>query len=361
MKTIFISILLVCVSVFTEAQTNFVKNGDFERYDTCPYQDAQITFAKFWQNTVVPDFERGVGYYNACAIGNIYAGCPINGAFYQNPRSGNGMSGSTFYYDKTLPPLPPPSPFNNRLYIQGHLIKKLINGKKYCISFWVNLMEGSGYAQNKIAAYLDDGSINKAVDSAGEEITSVIPQVYTDSIIRDTMNWVKIEGSFTATGNENYITIGNFATNAATDTLVTNYRYLYQQQSVYLVDDVSVVSVDEIANAGVDRWVELGKQTQIGPVEDSTARGMDCQWYYKGKWIGNGNVITVSASTIKYAVDTYVVVQNVCGKTTRDTMLLRTVGAGMSSFATTETRHCEEERRSNLNHLVSKSTTYLVV
>jgi hypothetical protein len=63
---------------------------------------------------------------------------------------------------------------------------------------------------------------------------------------------------------------------------------------------------------------------------------MDCQWYYKGKLVGNGNVITVSASTIKYAVDTYVVVQNVCGNTTRDTMLLRTVGAGMSTFANTE-------------------------
>jgi hypothetical protein len=339
MKTIFISILLVCVSVFTEAQTNFVKNGDFERYDTCPEFIDNLSLARFWHPPVDSLWPYAGEYDNVC--GNVFwnhmSHVPDNSNFYQYPHSGNGLIGLHLYYDKTLPPPPYMLSFNFRDYAQSRLYSTLKAGSVYCVSFWVNKSEVYCYAHNKIGAYLDDGSINTAVDSAGKEITSVIPQVYTNTIIKDTQNWVKIEGSFVAVGNENTITVGNFFPNSDMDTSSVNcWSKGFAQYSYYLFDDVSVVPVDEVANAGVDRWVELGKQTQIGPVEDSTARGMDCQWYYKGKLVGNGNVITVSASTIKYAVDTYVVVQNVCGKTTRDTMLLRTVGADMSSFATTE-------------------------
>ena len=339
MKTVLLSFLLICLSVNTEAQTNYVRNGDMEQYYNCPAEINNIVYCKYWSNVLdtISDNYWQPEYYNTC--GNAYPDLgfhiPDNVAFYQFPHSDSGMGGFHFYYDKTLPAPPSPLPFDYRDYLQGRLYKALSAGKVYCVSFWVNMTESSVYGHNKIGAYLDNGAINSLPLAPGTEITSVTPQVYTNTKITDTANWVKIEGSFVATGKETHITIGNFFTNAAVDTVITNYRH-NAQYSYYLVDDIAVVPIDAIAQAGVDRWVELGKQTQIGPVEDSTARGMDCQWYYKGKLVGNGNVITVSASTIKYAVDTYVVVQNVCGKTTRDTMLLRTVGAGMSTFATTE-------------------------
>ena len=342
MKPFLIAVLLVCTSVYTEAQTNFVKNGDLELYSKCPDDWNEIYLANFWRNatdSLMKD-SYGMEYYNACGNTSFDGALhiPLNFYFWQYPRSGNGMAGALFYYDKSGGGSTPtdPLPFNYRDCLQGHLYKPLIAGKSYCVSFWVNMAEVSGYGHNKLGAYLDDGSINSIADTAGEEITTVTPQVYTNTKIIDTANWVKIEGSFVANGKETHISIGNFANNSAVDTVITDYWGAGDHYSYYLIDDVSVVPVDAIAQAGVDRWVEMGKQTQIGPVEDSTARGMDCQWYYKGKLVGNGNVITVSASTIKYAVDTYVVVQNVCGKTTRDTMLLRTVGAGMSTFATTE-------------------------
>jgi hypothetical protein len=341
MKPFLIAVLLVCSSVYTEAQTNFVKNGDLELYSKCPDDWNEIYLAKFWRNATDSVMNKaGMEYYNACGNTSLDNGLhiPNNLSYWQYPHSGQGMAGAHLYYDKSGGASTPayPLPFNYRDCLQGHLYKPLIAGKSYCVSFWVNLTEASGYAHNKIGAYLDDGSINSIADTAGEEITTVTPQVYTNTILADTMNWVKIEGSFVANGNETYISIGNFFPNSSVSAIVTDYRFAFENYSYYLVDDISVVPVDAIAHAGVDRWVELGKQTQIGPVEDSTARGMDCKWYYKSKLIDSGNVITVSASTIKYAVDTYVVVQNVCGKTTRDTMLLRTVGAGMSSFATTE-------------------------
>lgn len=49
------------------------------------------------------------------------------------------------------------------------------------------------------------------------------PQVQNNSgFITDTVNWVNISGCFTALGGENYITIGNFNSNASTDTAAAN-------------------------------------------------------------------------------------------------------------------------------------------
>ena len=330
-----LAILFTCASLVSVAQTNFVKNGDFERYDTCPYQWDQLTLSKYWGAAVDSDFVGPGEYHNACSnsFGDASTDVPNNTIFYQNAHSGNGLIGLHLYYDKTSPSPPPGLPFNYRDYAQVKLYKKLILGKTYCVSFWVNKTETSSYAHNKIGAYLDDGSINSAVDSAGKEITSVVPQVYTNTIVKDTMNWTKIEGSFVAIGNENVIRIGNFFPNNLVDTTTLNYWVgSGSQYSYYLIDDVSVVAIDAKANAGLDRWVELGKSTQIGPLEDSTARGMDCKWYHKGKLIDSSNVISVNASSIKYAVDTYIVVQNVCGNITRDTMLLRTVPLGIPLF-----------------------------
>lgn len=330
-----ISILFVCATLQSVAQTNFVKNGDFERYDTCPFEPDNLYFAKYWRSPIDSTFVESGEYYNSC--GNVYldhiSHVPHNTGFYQYPHSGFGLIALDLFYDKTPPRPPFEASFNYRNYAQVRLYKNLILGKTYCVSFWVVKTESYCYAHNKIGAYLDDGSINSAVDSAGKEITSVIPQIYTNTIIKDTMSWTKIEGSFVATGNENVITIGNFFPNSAVDTTSTDCTPGgLPQYSYYLIDDVSVVPIDAKANAGVDRWVELSKSTQIGPVEDSTARGMDCKWYKKGVLIDSGNVITVKASTIKYAVDTYIVVQNVCGNITRDTMLLKTVGLGMSEM-----------------------------
>ena len=218
---------------------------------------------------------------------------------------------------------PPPAPdYGYRDYLQGRLYKPLTAGKSYCVSFYLNLTEHTTYATNKMGAYLDDGSID-TVSICSKPITHVRPQMFTNDVIADTMNWVKIEGSFTATGTERFITLGNFFP-IDSITYIDALLGWSHQWAYYLIDDVSVVATDAKANAGTDRWVEQTKSIQIGPVEDSTARGMDCKWYYKGKLIDSGNVISVNASTIKYAVDTYVVVQNVCGNITRDTMLLRT-------------------------------------
>ncbi len=317
------------------AQTNFVKNPSFEQFNKCPVYTSTIFYSQHWRNPIDSLMFGGCDYYNSCADTGVYqyATIPTNLDAYQYPHSGNAYVGCGMYYDKS-PPSPPP-PYTGvpiREYVQGHFYSGLSNGKTYCVSFWINLAEASGYAHNKIGAYLDNGNINKLPLPVGSEITSVLPQIYTDSIIKDTMNWMKIEGSFTAIGNETHISIGNFFLNAATTTIVTNYWSSLPQYSFYLIDDVSVIPIDLPAEAGKDTWVEVGKQVQIGRVGDTTAQGLDCKWYKKGVLIDSGAIITVNANSIINAVDAYVVVQKICGVIKRDTVNVKTTGLGISEM-----------------------------
>lgn len=72
----------------------------------------------------------------------------------------------------------------------------------------------------------------------------------------------------------------------------------------------------------------MGKQVEIGRVGDTTAEGLDCKWYHKGILIDSGAIISVKANAIKNAVDTYVVVQTICGLVKTDTIMVKTAGLG---------------------------------
>jgi Secretion system C-terminal sorting domain len=334
MKDIMTLTLLTCVCLQGQAQVNFVKNCSFERYDTCPYYINGINWCKDWSmpgdSTTVSDYCPE--YFNIC--GNKFpehiTHVPDNVAFYNYPHSEMGMAGGHFYYDKT-PPGPPTAgllPFNYRDYFVGRLHRNLILGKSYCVSFWVIMAEASGVAHNRIGAYLDDGSIN-IVDTLGQEIVHIKPQVFSNLIISDTLHWTKIEGVVTANGIEKYISIGNFFPNDSVATMVTNYRFLGTQYSYYLIDDVSVIPIDLDADAGKDSHAEPGKSVQIGRIGDTTALGLDCKWYSKGLLIDSGAVISVNGAAIVGTVDTYVVVQTICGLIKTDTVTVTTVPLGM--------------------------------
>ena len=103
MKNILIIILLVCACSTMQAQTNFVKNPDLERYDTCPNTVNRINWTKYWSipGDSITTREYCMEYFNVCGNDSLdkAAHVPDNGYFYGYPRSGNGMAGGHLYYD----------------------------------------------------------------------------------------------------------------------------------------------------------------------------------------------------------------------------------------------------------------------
>jgi hypothetical protein len=310
-------IFFLLVPVAMQAQVNLVLNGSFEKYSSCPNDIDQIKKANYWQpiDSVSIDPFCTPEYINACADpGSTGVGIPLGWNYNHYPRTGNGMMEILVYYDSSI------TTYHSVVnYAQGKLSTHLTTGTNYCVTFYVTLAQASQYAIDHIAAYLDNGSIDAGQDSVGcaRPQTSFTPQVFETTIINDTLNWVKIQGSFIANGTERFITLGNFFNNSHTDTIDV-HPIIHSQFSFYLLDDVSVIESNAFANAGNDMHAGVGDTVHIGTSEE----GMPCTWYALGDTtpIGYGGGIKIhptATGTYKY-----VVMLDLCGHITYDTMTL---------------------------------------
>ncbi len=338
-QLIFLVTLLTCACLKIQAQVNYVLNPSFEQHSKCPYILDQIKYATDWSPIdsigspdsvfylppCVPD------YCNTCDTapfvpGNDFAvNIPRNDYFYQYPRTGNGMVQVRMLVDATMPG----ADIDFRDYLQGRLYKPLTAGKDYCVTFYVNLAEASGYAIGKIGAYLDDGSIDVGQDSAScsKPQTAYSPQIVASSIINDTMNWVQVRGLFTASGTEKFITIGNFSDFAHTDKIAVNYSgYSSQGFSFYLIDDVSVVEVGTKPIAGPDMYVSPGSDSAtIGSSEE----GLPLTWVVLGSAVPIGH--TGSLKVHPDTTTTYVLFLDICDVGGTDTVTVWVAPAGVTS------------------------------
>ncbi len=203
---------------------NLVPNPSFEEYTSCPIG--------------VPDLEgkcnnwtsfRGTpDYFNNCSY-EIGFNNPFG---YQVARSGTAYVGFG-NFQKTIT--------NLREQVGVELSTQLEVGVKYFISFYIS----SAYtyllvsiATNKIGALFttyqyDDPDLNYPLPNSCH--------VVTNTIITDTLNWVKVSGSFVADSAYRYLIIGGFFDDTQIDTIHLPYQVV-PQASYYYLDDVCVSS-----------------------------------------------------------------------------------------------------------------------
>lgn len=223
MKKIFLISVLLVVLLNAKGQ-NLVPNPSFEVYDTCPNNSSQIQFATGWSS-----FRNSPDYFNTCSTGVV--SIPNNQIGYQQPLAGNAYSGLLAYSTSTF----------YREIMGAQLTAPLIIGQKYFVSLEVvlsnNLYGDCGI--DKIGAkfstipysYSHPGLINNSA------------QVYSSSIITDTLNWTKIKSSFIADSAYSFIMLGNFFNDANTDTTQTWGNS--SCTAYYMIDNVCV-STDSI-------------------------------------------------------------------------------------------------------------------
>jgi gliding motility-associated-like protein len=283
---------------FITAQVNLVLNPSFEIYSICPTSQSQIKFATGW-DTLKAGGGGTPDYFNACDMSTAFS-MPYNLFSFQYAKTGQGYSMIVLYYTLFQ---------DSREYIQTKLLKKLSPNKTYCVSAYVNLNNFSNLAIDQIGIYFDDGTVNSM---PGSVVNGAIPQIVspTSSFITDTLNWTKIQGTFIANGTEEYLTIGNFKTDALTnsDTLQTGIGYY----SLYYIDDVSVVEINSNANAGQDKTICVGDSTFIGTNEEA----LNCQWFTNNIQIAQSAGIWVKPTNNQQ----YIIKQDVCGNISYDTV-----------------------------------------
>ncbi len=313
MKRLIVFVFLFTCA-FSNAQVNLVRNPSFEQYSPCPDYIDEIKYSNFWMSIDTiwspPDWTHPIfgvpEYCHACATYPEVT-VPTSMYFYQYPHSGSGFAHVQMFFNG------PANDPQARDYLQGHLSNLLVAGQSYCVSFYTNLTESSVYAINKIGAYLDDGTID-TTHNPGYTQTHCIPQVASLFVVSDTMNWVKVQGSFIANGTERLITIGNFtdwahsivmpAPGRDTTGLVFGHIGAY---AWYLVDDVCVMRSDATINAGADRVLTGTDSVTIGDTLDS---------YLPTYWYANGSLIDSNTAWLRVRPDTttmYVVELSRCG------------------------------------------------
>ncbi|MBL0008015.1 MAG: gliding motility-associated C-terminal domain-containing protein [Saprospiraceae bacterium] len=203
---------------------NLIPNPGFESLTTCPSGPGT------WGPTpAAPWFGPTLGtpdIFNSCAnLGQ--SGVPDNFVGNQTAHGDGGYAGVYVRGPGTV----------YREYLQAPLLQPLVAGSLYSVSFYVSQAE-FGCASENIGIYFSSDDPNEF----GTGVLQVTPQVTADiGFLNDKENWTLISGCFTADGGEQYVTLGNFASDLQTP-LEQPCTNLW---SYYYIDDVSLVEITE--------------------------------------------------------------------------------------------------------------------
>lgn len=225
-------ILLIILSPVAAGAQNLVPNPGFESYSSCPNSDNQINRATPWVD-VVPTSD----FYN-CSYQD-HSDCP-------NGRTGTGYAGVSAYR--------PSWSTSYREYIGAPLLSTLVAGVTYYCEYWVRLRCDKCWTTDAMGAWFTAG---QPADPAGTTMVFyVTPQLLNTQYrqLTERFTWMKICGTFTATGGENFITIGSFKddTQSSLWEMTNCSGNDGVHWSYYHIDDVLLVQWDSTINYACD-------------------------------------------------------------------------------------------------------------
>ena len=307
-KLILISLLLFYKSNYSQLINNLVNNGSVEDYTVCPNNTGALNSCKYWFHGTITS---SVEYFNPCTT-NTTIGIPTNALGKRFAQDGNSYLGFGLYVKS----------IEGREYAETSLKNKLKNNKQYCVTFYVSLAEYSRYAIANISVYFSADSLKNYYPIVPPNNYFFTPNVESNTLIpiADTINWVKIQGTYLAQGNEQFITISNFRNDANTNIVQTKplLSNMAANISYYYLDNISVVEINP-AKAAQQKTVTLCANTTY-------TLGTDSTWDATYSWFPNAglsctncpNPVVTATSTIKY----YLTKQQ-CSATTNDSVLIQ--------------------------------------
>ena len=177
------------------SQPNLIFNPSFEQLDTCLGGfNALSNIQNFgWYSYSTADI------YTDCALSDFYV--PNNLLGFQYPVSGNNYAGIQTYCMRF------PVCNDYKEYITGQIITPLKQGRTYCGSMFISLIDTSTIACNDMGMAFTN---TIPTGPFGQTLSSIMPQIANDPAtnpLTDKINWMEIKGSFIANGNEQFVFI----------------------------------------------------------------------------------------------------------------------------------------------------------
>lgn len=244
---LFYSILSLSVLLWTsnthaqnwiDVTDKYILNPSFEEFTACP-QGNSLYPSQMWIDSVVGWCAPTQGtsdYFSAC--NTSFNSVPSNfSAGFQFAFEGIAYCGFLAY-----------SLSNNVMwseYIQTKLLQPLKPNTVYQFTMRVNRGNDRNLSVQNIGANF---TANANKDFTTTKPFDLSPTILNNSgFLNDTLNWTLVSGEFTATGNENYLTIGWFG-----DTISSDFNWfippdidsitgdsLFLTETYYLVDSLT--------------------------------------------------------------------------------------------------------------------------
>lgn len=291
---------------------NYISNGGFEVCSNCATVLPSYK-AKDWEAL---DTISSFGYF-FCSKNPPASNLPYMSTGFQYPRTGDNIALCQFYCTGILC-----GTYSSRGYPRNRLKALLKPNKVYCAKYYVVNTNHNRIAIENYGLYAGDSSLD-TIKYCNIALSYLIPQVeYSGGIITDTLNWTAVSGTFIATGTEKYVLLGNFRSNAATDTMQINPTMPTMSNDNY-IDDVSLIEMDLPAYAGPDRSLIPGDSVFIGR-EPDVEIDESCIWYKMTSPTTTVTLDTIAGMWVKPAVTTtYVVRQQLwCSGVKWDTVVI---------------------------------------
>ncbi len=239
-KTCFyILTLLFSVFLGNEVQAqNLVPNPSFEE----PFPKSKTKtleldsyYPAFWEHPTraKPDYyvKEKIGRFSTDITGNL------SQAGWDYPR-GHIMAGI----------MGKSNPDSLNQYLQVKLKQKLINGESYCITFLMRPRAYWPYCSDEIDYCLSSTRLNQRSNSSGRLLVSNYKKImsgYGHNIPPEA--WQKVHSCYTATGGEEYLTIG-FINPDFKIVPLANAKPPLGKEVYFFIDEVSLVPMADILN-----------------------------------------------------------------------------------------------------------------
>lgn len=257
---------------------------------------------------------KGGAFYVTFSTKPGFSNVPHTGYGYQFPKNGGTFVGIETYCSPFGPYCQQGS---DRMYLTNVLVKKLVAGEVYCVSFYINQMESSTIASSSYGAYFGGLEMDTIQNQFAPFLVTPHIQNPASNFITDTVKWIKVEGTYTATGKEKSLTIGNFNDISNTPTINPSNTYTNYFVNTY-VDQVACIPLNLPADAGKDVSCVFGQSVHIGRPSGNTGFDDKCYWFILPGMIpidtAAGLWVSVARTT------TFVVKQEICGLVKFDTV-----------------------------------------
>ncbi|MCA0430396.1 MAG: gliding motility-associated C-terminal domain-containing protein [Bacteroidetes bacterium] len=314
-KGILLPLLLFFITTKAQIINNLVPNPSFEEYNNCPNnvgQLGQIYDCNLWYRI---DYWSTPDYYNSCATTSSLS-APLNWAGNQIPSTGNAYIGFVPYSNG----------YQYRENIAIKLKEKLKKNKNYCITYYLSLAEVSRICISNIGVIFRNDSIKNfyPIPTPYYANTFEIPvfENPNSNLLKDTINWMKIQGTYISNGTELNIGIGNFQTDVN-----TNYQFIKpitnnpnKDFAYYYIDDVSLIEINP-AKAAAQKTINVCAGATYTLGTDSTEEAS----YLWQPSIGLScstcpNPVLTASTNLKY-----VLTKQQCSATTKDSVYINII------------------------------------